>query len=506
MARRLLGLPAAIVALGIILRQDVPSPSAPVGAWPGAPRAAEAASAETFAGYADDATRLLETSLFNRSGSWYLCATGCRAANVDWGADSLTYTAYLRWRSNPDPVLLAVFGSLASTAQTYGPCTSKPQSCPWSDVPEWDSIADSREFAATRDSRVLSKAQAAYNYVTQSKYFALGACPDIRYQIPLGGGGGLKTLETDANAVKAALLLYAETKNAQYLTDAERLYTAIRRRYLDATIPLYTVYVFDDGSACRQVPRRFFGSVNGDMIYNSLYLYRSTGKRQYLADALATTHAVNVELSDGRGVYADLQAENDIVEPLVEAMYDMAVVQGDAEARTWLVANARAALLQDRSSKGFYGRFFDGPTPTWNVTAWQTNGGLALAIVAGGLQPSGTADLPTWNAAKFVSYSVTTLPSPPIRFNGSGIAVIGAIGDRCCQPGHATVFLDGVETIDQTGIWQNKSSSGLRIANAVLFAWRWPASGSHTIQFGPGAYNAKEGGPYLNAIGYDVLP
>jgi hypothetical protein len=246
--------------------------------------------------------------------------------------------------------------------------------------------------------------------------------------------------------------------------------------------------------------------VNGDMIFNSLLLYELTKRQAYLDDAVRTVHAVVASLSDTRGVYADLQAENDIAEPLVEAMYDMVADVGDEEARSWILRNARAALLQDRSRDGYYGRFFDGPAPTWNVTAWQTNGGLALAIEAAALDPSGVPDDPAWNAATFVNKAVSALPSPVIRFFGSGIAVVGAIGDRCCEAGHAGVILDGRTTVDQTGIWQNKSSSGLRIPNAVLFAWRWPTAGNHTIQFVPAGSNAKEGPPYLNIAGCYVLP
>jgi hypothetical protein len=469
-----------------------------------APSTSVTAKNESFAGYAADAARVLENALFTQ-GNWRLCLSGCGAVNSDWGADSLTYTAYLGWRTIQDPRLAGLFPELVTTAHVWGPCTSQPANCPWSDVPEWDAIADLREYTVTGNAIALQNAEAAYRYVAQSPNFALGACPQIHYQHPLGGGGGLKTLETDANAIKAALLLYAATTNASYLSDAQRLYSAVRHYFLDPTLPLYTVYVFDNGRSCSQVQRQFFGSVNGDMIFNGLDLFRITGNQSYLNDARATTHAVAKQLADGRGIYAQLQAENDIGEPLVEAMYEMAQ-QGDAEARTWILANANAALLQDRAASGLYGRFFDGPTPTWNVTAWQSSGGLALAIVAAVLRPTQTAEAAAWSSAAFVSRSIATLPSPVITFHGSAIAVIGAIGDRCCEPGHAQVLLDGTQTIDQTGIWQNKSSSGLRIPNAVLFAWRWNSPGNHTIQFLPGPANAKEGGPYLNATGYYVLP
>jgi hypothetical protein len=91
-----------------------------------------------------------------------------------------------------------------------------------------------------------------------------------------------------------------------------------------------------------------------------------------------------------------------------------------------------------------------------------------------------------------------------ITFTGSGIALIGTIGARCCESGHARVFIDGRETFDHIGIWQNKSSSGRSLADSVLFAWRWPTPGRHTLTFQPGLANAKEGGSFLHLVGYEL--
>src|SRR6185437_4786396 len=221
-------------------------------------------------------------------------------------------------------------------------------------------------------------------------------------------------------------------------------------------------------------------------------------------DARATEHAVETHLADGAGIFTDLQAENDVVEPLVEAMYDFAS-QGDPSARTWIIANARAALGQDRDRLGWYGRLFDGPAPDWNVTAWQTNGGFALAIAAAAIAPHDVPDSGVWSGAHFVARHITALPSARIRFTGSAIAIMGTLGDVCCEAGHARVLLDGTETFDRTGIWQNKSSAGIRIPNAVLFAWRWKSAGTHTVQFIAPDYNAKEGGAYLNVDGFRIF-
>jgi hypothetical protein len=58
--------------------------------------------------------------------------------------------------------------------------------------------------------------------------------------------------------------------------------------------------------------------------------------------------------------------------------------------------------------------------------------------------------------------------------------------------------IDGVRTFDRTGIWQDKSSSGRAIPGTILFSWRWPAPGTHTIAIGPAPFNPKEGGPFFH--------
>jgi len=462
-----------------------------------------AASRETFA---DAGGRSLETLLsvyYNGSGLWNECdRPGCNATASDWGADSLTYVLALRDRIAGDASIPPVLAALGASAPAYGAPCALPDCGSWSDNPLWDSIAASRIYGVTHDPAALAKARAAFAFVEGSSAFALGACPDIRYQQPAGHDNQLKTLETDANAIKAAILLYQETGEAAYLTSAITRYAAVRRYFLDASAPLYTVYVFDDGASCRQVPHRFFASVNGDMIWNGLELSRITRDRSYLDQSLATAHAVASDLSDPAGVFADLQAENDIVEPLVEAMYGLATETDASFARAWILRNARAALSA-RTADGSFGRFFDGPPPTSLVTAWQTNGGLALEIVAAALAPSVAAPAAGgWTGARRVSRSLA--PSCRITFRGSGIALLGTLGEACCEPGHARVFVDGRETFDGTGIWQNKSSSGKRIPGAILFAWRWPRPGLHTISFAPGVPNGKEGGSFLHVRGYLV--
>lgn len=462
------------------------------------------AAASTFGQSGERATRAMFAAFYAGNGLWRDCTLPkCHTENQDWGVDSLDYTAWLRWKTAGGKQYAALARDLAKTATSYGnPCSALPCNS-WSDVPEWDAIADVREYEMDRQPIALRKARKAFAFVNDAQVFALGACPEIHYQLPDGRGNHLKTLETDSNYVKAALLLYDTTHEKRYLDAAVAEYSAIRAHFLDAHLPLYSVYVFDDGARCRQVPHRFFASVNGNMIWNGMELARITHDASYRADALATAHAVDKHLSDGRGVFTDLQAENDVVEPLVEAMWVLASRDRRPFARAWILRNA-AAALGARKADGTFGRFFDGPAPVNVTTPWQSNGGFAIEIAAASIAPGLPAQpQDSWRGARVVQHRVTSFPAT-IAFNGRGIALIGAIGARCCEPGHARVFVDGVETTDGTGIWQNKSSSGRTLPHSVLFAWQWRVPGRHVIRIEPGIPNGKEGGPFIDLDGYIV--
>lgn len=482
-----------------------------VAAW----GSARQTSDSTYGSLGSSAMGTLQTVLYAGEGRWRSCTRDdCPPIARDWGADALTYDAYLRWKTTKDPRALAVLRDIARYRYLYGTCGAA-DCTEWSDVPEWDAVAAAREYEATHDAYDLARAQAAFDSVERSDAYAGGACPDVRYQRPAlernqpGGEGRVKTLETEANAVKAALLLYAATHEPSYLQIAQRRYAASRRAFRDKALPLYTVWVLDDGAGCPQVRGRFYASVNGLMIWNGLALARWTYDDSYRRDALATARAVETRLADGRGIFANLQAENDIAEPLVEAMLGLSSSQGDGaqSARTWLLRNA-AAAAGARRSDGTYGRFFDGPAPQAPATAWQTSGGLALAIAAAAVDSDGALPAASgWPAAASRAADVETASLPAtISFTGSGIALIGTVGERCCQHGHARVYVDGVETVDRTGIWQNKMNWGKPFADSVLFAWRWPASGRHRIEIEPAAENPKEGGTFVHVRSELILP
>ena len=474
---------------------DVPGTPTATGGGPGS------ASSPTYAGLAQQAVATLENQYYAGAGLWHMCVPPiCSNRNKDWGADSLTYALYLHWQFTRDPGVAPIMNALTSTAGLL------PYR--YSDVPMWDSIADAREYQVTGNPTALIKAKTAFNFVatTHPGEFAAGACPRIYYQAPGGGDNNLKTLETGSNYVKAALLLYQITHQAGYLRQAKAQYAADRAYFLARTAPLYTVYVFDDGTTCPRLAGRYFASVNGNMIWAGYSLAQATGNATYLNQAIATAKAVAQHLGDATGVYTDLQAENDITEPLIEAMYLLATAGQQAFARQWLL-DAASTSTASIAPSGAYGRFFNGPPPQAPVTAWQVNGGLTLAFAAAALDPTGTPASPRyWADAAFVPDDLRLGSTPvTVTFTGRAVALLGTIGEICCESGHARVFLDGRETYDRTGIWQNKSSSGHSLPGSVLFAWRWPTPGTHTIEIRPGIPNAKEGTSFFHMTGYDLI-
>ncbi len=468
--------------------------------------APDAGTQVTFAAAADEAAGALGRYYY-AGGAWNGCVPSdqCYTDDVDWGADSMTDTLFLRWEEAPDAGEAPMLRALGDNAEVWPAC-NLPSCGLLSDVPSWDSVALSRIYTVTRDGGALARAESDFAMVDESNAFALGACPAIDYQQAgaADGGNELKTLETDSNYVKAALLLWEETSERAYLDKAAAKYAAIRRYFLDPEVPLYTAFVFDDGGSCWQLPRRFFASVNGNLIWAGVHLAAATGDGGYLADAVATGGAVARDLNDSSGLYDEMQSEFDVVEPLVEGMEELAK-QGQDFARDWILTNATAARAS-RTPQGIFGRHLDGPPPRQAVTEWESNGGFALAFAAASLAPGApVAPDPFWASAAFVDAGFSDPPFS-LSFRGRGIALVGTIGDVCCKPGHARVLVDGTETFDETGIWQNASPTQTSLPGSILFAWRWPDAGSHTLDFEPGAYDPHEGGSYLHLTGYEVVP
>jgi hypothetical protein len=437
----------------------------------------------------DAAEQTLLSVFYAGHGTWRECdRPDCNRLAGDWGADSATYALYLRWNATHAWHIRTVMLQLLQSAPRYSAACQAAPCAAWSDTAAWDAVAVMREGIVTGKKReAVTRAISALRFALASHAFGGGACGDIPYQAPQPSALHAKTLETGANAIKASLLLYQTTHEVRYLVEAARLYHTARVHFLDRRVPLYTVHVIDDGKACRQVTHRFFASVNGDMIWNGMALWKATGRRLYYDEAVATARAVDSRLSDARRVFTDIQGENDVVEPLVEAMY--ALAQRQAFAREWIERNARAALTA-RAPDGTFARFFDGPSQS-RTSIWESNGGLALEIAAARLNPHGRASVRAWRDGTTFKRTITVLPAT-ISFRGSGVVLSGTIG-RLCQKAHVHVFIDGKETFDRTGLWQNHS---MPEGDSIFFAWRWPKNGPHVIRLVAGD-DAQAGVPLM---------
>jgi len=465
--------------------------------------------APTLARLADDAVATIMRHWYAGGSRFRACSDCSAATNSDWGADSLIDVLYERWLLTHEEPVAETFANIVADepGDTLGG---------FSDVPMWDAVAAIRAFDVTRDPRALAEARREYHALASSTRYALDPCRALDFQIRDGGGGGLKTLETDANRILAAASIAQRSTDAAErratLADAQRVYAAIRAAFLDPRLPLYTVYVFGAGGRCLQTPRgQFFASVNGRMIEAGLALAAATRQRRYADDARATGKAIAL-LADARGVFVDEQAQNDIVAPLVLAMLALAR-DGDAGAADWIVRNALAAASA-RASNGSYGRFFAGPPPPAGATVsiFETNGGLALMVAAGALAPGRRPERDAWQRGARHAVSLTAVPAS-YEFFGSGIALIGAlprkgspvcrrltVGD--CEGGRVGLRIDRRRPVDEIGIWQGKALVGSKAT--VLFAWRWPHAARHRIDFDPVRFNAKQGGTGM-AVGEVVL-
>lgn len=430
-------------------------------------------AAGTFALAGSDAARSLLTDYYDGAGGWRACnAVTCPSSNADWGADAATGTLYLRWSATQDPQLSAVADRLIDTSARYPkPCTAG--ACRyWSDTPAWDAVASMREFEMTGDARALERARAAYRFVERSTSFSAGACPSIPYQ-QAPSPAGVKTLETLANEIKAGLLLYRVDRDPRELAAARAQYASARAYFLDAATPLYTVHVIDDGTACTPVQSRYFASVNGLMIWDGIELASDLHDERYVQEAVATARAVDAQLSDGAGIFADAAGENDVVEPLVEAMLRLAAAHPFAAA--WIGRNAQAAL-GSRAADGSFARYFDGP-PQQRSSIWESNGGFAIEIAAAAIAPNRSVQRPQWSGDAIAISPASELPAR-IEVDGAAVALVGSV-PAACEQHHVHVYVDGVEINDHAGLWINPT---MPEDDPVLFAWRFDRPGEHTIE------------------------
>jgi hypothetical protein len=228
------------------------------------------------------------------------------------GVDSLTYALYFHWSITHDRAVRPTMTRLDSTAVSYSPATNAA-----SDVPVWDSIADTREYQVTGSPQAMAKAEAAFRFVAVEKAssFALGACPAVDYRQPGGAGTKLKTLESGLELHQgrpAPLLGHHEPRvsagsgggvrgGPQVLPLPGR--PALHRVRVRQRIVLHP--------GARPVLR--LGERQHDL--GRSRPGRATGAMSHFGQAVATARAVQRHLGDATGVYADLRAENDVTQP-----------------------------------------------------------------------------------------------------------------------------------------------------------------------------------------------
>ncbi len=256
---------AAQLAVAVVVGLSVDAGTPAGGANP-------SALGSTFALAGTLATDTLLKRFSTGRGSWALCSPSlCGSADQDWGADSLTYTLALRERTRPAPALLRTLAQLALAAPRY-PAACSGRSCVgWSDVPS-GMRSPSRASTRPHTSRGPSRRRRRPSRSSRTRP-CTRAVRALRSgtSSPTEAANDLKTLETDGNAIKAALLLYARAARRRIPRDRRaplcggpKLLSRPRGRRSTPT------YVFDNGAHCAQLPHRFFASGNGNMIWNGV--------------------------------------------------------------------------------------------------------------------------------------------------------------------------------------------------------------------------------------------
>ncbi len=255
-------------------------------------------SGATFAALGRQAVRTLERDYSTGAGTWNTCLPKiCGTGNIDWGDDSLTYSLYFHWWLTHDRGVIPIMNALAGTAYSYTPGTAS-----WSDVPMWDTIADIRGYQvaspATRARwprpRPPSVSSPSTTRPNSPSAPARASSTSSRAAEPAQDAGDRLQLHQGRAAVPGHPLSALPAGGHSGIQRDPGLLPGPR-------VPLYTVYVFDSGKACHQVPARYFGSVNGNMIWAGFWLARATGHGLYRQQALATAHAVQRHLADISG-------------------------------------------------------------------------------------------------------------------------------------------------------------------------------------------------------------
>ena len=213
----------------------------------------------------------------------------------------------------------------------------------------WWTISCTRAYSATKDSRYLDQAKTMFDWLLEHEV-----------DETLGGGMWWKNSEHKSKnacnnfpAVITACNLYRITKDRKYLTAAIDLYAWTRGALFDEK----TGAVYDNMNLERHVTNWNFSYNLGTFIGSGLRLYRATGRREYLDDALKAADNLTVQQSPGGilkagGAKGDGGAFNGIG---VRYLAELAATKEGAKYRKWIADNAASARAHARRSDGVIG-------------------------------------------------------------------------------------------------------------------------------------------------------
>jgi predicted alpha-1,6-mannanase (GH76 family) len=226
----------------------------------------------------------------------------------------------------------------------------------------WWAIACARAYELTNDERYLQKSKESFDFVYDNFL-------DEKF------GGGLywinertsKNSCINSPAVIAAARLSVLLKDPAYLDKAKSLYAWQKQTLTDGTGKVFDSVGFDRRS--RSVRTRNFSLTynQGTFIGAAVLLYRQTGDKTYLDDALkaADWTKANLCVGDARILQSEGQGDGGAFKGIF-ARYMKRLVDdcGRSEYLPWMQANAAAAWRNRRSADDLMGHDWSVPAGT----------------------------------------------------------------------------------------------------------------------------------------------
>ena len=273
----------------------------------------------------------------------------------------------------------------------------------------WWALASARAYDITGESQYLTTAENLFNSV-------------YAYQDSTYGGGiwwqrnlqNQKNVASSAPAAEAAAMIYKDTGNTTYLTDAQGLYS-----WMKSTLQSNGhVYDHIDGSG---VAKWDFTYNFGAYIGAADALYTATNDSTYLTDAnaagsWATTYLTNAGTLDYEGV----DDAGGFKAVLIRDLAHLVSAHGQTQYLPFLQMNVNQGLNQRRSSDSLVGP--DWSQPTGSAYLQSLTAG-AMASAAAVVTPDGTSspqpNFATYQATNARTTNLTSESTNP-GFSGRG--------------------------------------------------------------------------------------